>query len=122
MKKIQKTEYAVLAYVAVIFLVSLIPGKALGRGISINDKLLHMLMFGILGFLAAFSERKKAVMWAVLLIVTVAALSEGLQRFAPGRDPDMWDFVSDVTGGILVLCTGRIFRVHRLMQTKNRPE
>ncbi|MFC1479336.1 VanZ family protein [Planctomycetota bacterium] len=121
MKKIHKSEYAILAYIGVISAVSFIPGEALSSVVSLNDKLLHMLMFGVLGFLAALSIRKYAVVWAVLIIVATAGLTEGFQRFVPGREADIWDFVSDVAGGILILCAGRIVRVQRLIKKDNKP-
>ena len=121
MKKIHKSEYAVLAYITVIMAVSFIPGESLSPPVSLNDKLLHMLMFSVLGFLAALSIRKYAVVLAVLIIVAAAGLSEGFQRFVPGREADMWDFWSDIAGGILVLCAGRIVRVQRLIKKEDKP-
>ena len=121
MKKIHKSEYAVAAYIAVIAVVSFVPGETVSPYFSLNDKLLHMLMFGVLGFLTALSVRKYAIVWAVLIIVAAAGLSEGFQRFIPGREADIWDFISDIGGGMILLCVGRIVRVQRLVKGKEKP-
>jgi len=104
MKKLQKTDWAAAAYICVILALSLIPGDALGTSVSLNDKLLHMVMFAGLGFLVSFSAKEHGYALALCTIGATAIVSEGLQMFVPGRDADPADCGFNIIGGILMMC------------------
>jgi VanZ family protein len=73
-----------------------------------QDKLLHALVFGILGFLvagallpAAHQTRRRHILMAVVLVAAYAMLDEIHQSFVPGRMPEVLDVLADVGGGLL---------------------
>jgi len=73
-----------------------------------QDKLLHALIFGILGFLvagallpAARHIRWHHILSAVLLVAAYAMLDELHQHFVPGRTPEVFDVLADIGGGLL---------------------
>ncbi|MCI0435321.1 MAG: VanZ family protein [Gemmatimonadetes bacterium] len=74
------------------------------------DKLIHFVLYGILGALLAHGWRR-ADHRQPLLIVLVSGTLVGLydewqQQFVPGRSSDPWDWLMDVAGvtvGFLVI-------------------
>ena len=78
------------------------------------DKALHIICFGILGFLFAFSFRpsgeKKTFIRIVLITIMVAVyggFDELHQSFIPGRDANVYDLAADTIGGLIA---GMIFK------------
>ncbi len=78
------------------------------------DKVLHIVCFGFLGFLFAFSfrphEEKKPLVRVILITLMVAfygGLDEFHQSFVPGRDANLYDVTADTIGGLI---SGVIFR------------
>lgn len=68
-----------------------------------QDKLYHLLGFGLVGllFFLAYSNRRK-VFWGMTL---VAFAVENGQRFIEGRHYDPWDLVANGLGILLALAT-----------------
>lgn len=69
------------------------------------DKILHVGVFAILGFLLALSNRvrwRRHTPWLVPLSgFVVGGLAELLQTFAPGREASMGDALADLAGSTL---------------------
>jgi len=78
---------------------SLFPGQ---------DKLFHMVAFGILGFflmggmkVTNSGYRTRQVWFVVILVVLYGLLDEFHQYFVPGRTMDIYDALADAAGGLL---------------------
>jgi len=97
-----------LAWAAVIFYLSSQPGTDKPMLFPLQDKLLHAIVFGILGFLgmgaleAAAHGYHRWQVWLIAGLVTLyGILDEFHQRFVPGRTADVFDVMADVAGGLL---------------------
>lgn len=70
--------------------------------LEINDKVVHLFLFGALGGLLAWGRaRARATVGHGLLLVLglLYALSDEFhQRFVPGRTPSGWDLLADGIG------------------------
>jgi VanZ family protein len=99
---------AAIAYAAIIFTVSQIPGRELSRiGIDVWDKAIHAaeyLPLGalIMGWLTA--RRGAPARWREVGIAAGVALAYGAldelhQSFVPGRQPSLLDVAADALGG-----------------------
>ena len=109
--KVFSYKYLVLLYALLIFTVSAIPGiSPPSFGFKFEDKILHFIEYSIFSFLlfmAFFTSRKeffkKNVFFLCCFIGIAYAISDELhQRFVPGRSCDVFDFVADSLG-ILVI-------------------
>lgn len=97
-----KTWGPAALWAAVLFLFSEIPGLSGGPRIPVDDKVVHFVLYGVLGAALGWgrwmSERPTphaatlAVGWAY------GAVDEWHQSFVPGRSPDPADFLVDVAG------------------------
>ena len=101
--------YAVIAMLAIIFGLSSIPNLAPPpqQPVLPLDKVAHFGEYAVLGFALAGSLRRDAPhRWPVVVLLAVAigaaalygASDEFHQRFVPGRDPDVHDWLADVIG------------------------
>lgn len=80
-----------------------------------QDKLFHLLIYGLLGvlFLLSFRYRspgysRKQIMTAVMLASLYGMSDELHQSFVPGREADLLDWLADTTGAlvaVLILAT-----------------
>lgn len=73
-------------------------------GFEINDKVVHLGLYSILGSALAWGLwRSRKGTYPVLLALGMAygALDEGHQAFVPGRDPSVGDFLADCAGVVL---------------------
>jgi VanZ family protein len=108
----------VLAWAAVIFALSSIPG--LGTGLGTWDlllrKLAHLVEFAILGALLA---RALPELHALLAGLAYAAFDELHQHFVPGRTGALRDVAIDAVGVLLGILAWRRLRGRRL---RRRPE
>ena len=73
-----------------------------------QDKVFHLIEFGILGFLAMGALRASPAgyrprqLWGVAAVVTLyGILDEWHQYFVPGRNADIYDIPADAVGGLL---------------------
>ena len=98
-----------LAWAAVIFALSSIPG--LGTGLGTWDlllrKLAHLVEFAILGALLA---RALPALHALVAGVLYAAFDELHQHFVPGRTGALRDVAIDAVGVMLGILAWRWFR------------
>ena len=73
-----------------------------------QDKLFHLVVFGVLGFLvmgslqASSSGYQPRQLWLVALGVMLYGVSDEFhQYFVPGRSVDAYDVLADALGGLL---------------------
>jgi peptidoglycan/LPS O-acetylase OafA/YrhL len=111
-----------LGWAGVIFYLSSLPGVDIPPLFFGNDKLLHALVFGILGFFIPGAMKttpdgyRPFQPWLVVIVVTVyGVLDEFHQHFVPGRSPDIYDVMSDAAGGML-----GVWLFYRLVMTRLR--
>ena len=71
------------------------------------DKVIHLILFGLLSILIAFAFRtahrwgkRKAACAALVLTVLYGCSDEWHQRATPGRSSDPWDIAADAVGGL----------------------
>ena len=93
-------------YILLIFLLTCIPGNSFpqSRFLAQNDKIVHFVEYAILGFLfinALESDKRnlKGLLVIVIILIIIPFIDENIQRFIPGRFPDIADGVADVVGG-----------------------
>jgi len=104
-------KYLALLYAFLIFLLSAIPGiSPPSLGVQFGDKILHFIEYGIFSlllFLAFFSSRREFFKRNVFLLSSLVGIAyafsdEFHQRFVPGRDYDLLDFLADCLGVLLI--------------------
>ncbi len=73
-----------------------------------QDKLFHLVVFGILGFLlmgtlqSSQNGYRQQQLWLVALVVMLYGVSDEFhQHFVPGRSVDVYDVLADALGGLL---------------------
>jgi VanZ family protein len=106
----------VLAYVALVFVLSAQPHLSLPGTWQYRDKLAHMIEYGGLGWLV---YRAALISWpgtasarrALLTILAVSAIGacdEKSQQGVPGRDSSVYDWIADTVGVTLAqaVCLG----------------
>lgn len=95
-----------MAWAAVILVLTSIPVPSTPvddvRGI---DKLVHAVLYGVLGFLVTRASWERARAWpavaaALLGVLVFAALDEWHQAFVPGRSTDLLDLAADALGAL----------------------
>lgn len=117
--KILESWAAVALWMAVIFILSSIPGEHFYKIEGSHwDKLAHFLEFMVLGILLirAFSASGPDMDLTGMLVLTVViaaiygAMDEWHQHFVPNRTPDVFDFVFDFIGAATgaLICKRRI--------------
>jgi VanZ family protein len=99
---------ATLFWAGLIFYLSSQPSIATPALFPGQDKLFHLIAFGILGLLTmgaqqtsreGYSARR---VWLVVLAVTLyGILDETHQYFVPGRNADVFDALADALGALL---------------------
>jgi VanZ family protein len=105
MKRFLKIYGPAMVYALIIFIVSSIPTlKSPDFGLSFEDKMYHVLEYGVFGFLLQRSAEAshgcsfKTILFVFMLGVLYAASDEIHQLFVPGRQCDFYDFLSDAAG------------------------
>jgi VanZ family protein len=110
--------FGALGWAALIFGLSSIPGTDIPSvPIPSADKLVHLGMYGVLGFLwfrcarawatpAAASSPRRARsrstwVWTVVAVLAYGVSDELHQAFVPLRSPDILDVLADLGGGAL---------------------
>jgi VanZ family protein len=96
----------VLVYVTIIFVLSAQANLSTPLGFDNADKLMHMIEYGVLGFLLSralrASARIRSALRVALIVVAVGSLigvcDEIFQSFIPGRDSSVADWLADFTG------------------------
>ncbi|MCK5330534.1 MAG: VanZ family protein [Candidatus Marinimicrobia bacterium] len=100
--QIKKYRYAMTAYVLLILLGSSIPADHIPESELFSlDKLLHIVEYSILGFLAFMSFPNRSLRKILIILIICmffSAFDETWQSFIPGRQPDLLDFLADNLG------------------------
>ncbi len=93
-----------LAWMVVIFTLSAQSSMQVPTLFLYQDKVLHSLLFGALGFFCALlvmSDGSRPTLWHVLvvslLVMGYGGLDEYHQSFVPGRTPDILDLAADTS-------------------------
>lgn len=107
MPALKKSSLLALLWVGVLFWESSVPGDPLKPLPFANfDKLVHLVIYSVLGFLLAMSLVKdwkaKSLYWIFFISVIAASLygvsDEYHQSFVPFRSCDIWDWTADTIG------------------------
>jgi VanZ family protein len=110
-KKLFSFKFIALIYAVLIFIISGIPKITPPfLGFTLEDKVYHFLeyaIFSFLLFLAFFKSqrdffRKNVFLFSSLIGIIYAYSDEFHQRFVPGRTYDLYDFLADCLGIILI--------------------
>lgn len=93
-------------------------------GFSNWDKIGHIILFGITGFICAYSASyfktiTARILFGLIFSVSLALLTEGLQRFV-ARDSDFCDLMADVAGLSLGLLGYVLLELRR--KSRNVPD
>ncbi len=105
-----------LLWAAVILVLTSIPGAQLpSTNVHDADKLVHLTMYGVLGWLCARAiwTRERVTRSLLLLLAAVSlfgAVDEWHQQFIPGRSMELLDWMSDTAGagaGLLAMALAR---------------
>ena len=104
---------AAIGYATLLVTATHLPAKSLPPTVTIGDKLVHLGCYAILGLLAFSAAAAKSSAWdwkrfgqVAAGLVAFAALDESTQYFAPGRVPDVFDWVANVCG---IFCGGWLY-------------
>ncbi len=124
-----QSYWAALLWAAFILLVCSLPGYDLPNlnfwDIDYIDKLEHMTVFALLGFLMVYGFKRRfsdnrilpsnKVLWTfVILAAAFGGFTEILQGlFFPTRFADVFDFIADSLGGVLGTIVGNLYFKYR---------
>lgn len=117
----------VLVYIALIFGASSLHGNAIPTPFPYVDKVAHLMEYGLLGLLSGRAIRftmsgRSALATAVATILfgaLIGALDENYQRFTPGRDCDLMDWVTDTVAVILAVLVTQIVTTRSLRSRRS---
>lgn len=86
-----------------------------------QDKIEHIIAFGVLGFLLSrgfqpLIHRKKfqVVLLVTFIIAVYGALDELHQMYVPGRTASLTDLLADIVGGFLAAFFVYMYQSHRM--------
>ena len=110
----------VIAYLALIFSASSIPGRDVPVLFPFMDKLEHLTEYGLFGLLLGRAFRftvggAKGRLWAFATIgagALTGAMDELYQRLTPGRTSDIRDWVMDLTAVTLAVLFTQYVKIH----------
>ena len=110
-KKLFSFKLIALVYAVLIFIISSIPQiSPPSLGFQFEDKVYHFIEYSIFSFLlfSAFFKaktdffKKNVFLFSSLIGIAYAYSDEFHQRFVPGRSYDLYDFLADCLGIILI--------------------
>ena len=117
----------VMLWIAVILGLSSIPSPGTSRELLPGvDKLAHMGVYGVLGFLFARAcavQRHfawKILLWSALFGLAMGSVDEWYQRSVPGRTSDAFDVCADVLGAALGATLWAFSQHRRLRAERSR--
>ena len=91
-----------------------------------QDKLLHLIAFGMLGFLVMGAMKRTAsgyrpgqVWFTVTLVTLYGLLDESHQYFVPHRTVEFYDLLADAAGGLLGAWS--MYYLVRALSNRSRP-
>ena len=108
-----------LAWAAVILTLTSVPGSAVPEvGVQSADKLVHIVLYAILGALATRAMWGDTRPFVAIAIAAAGAsifgaVDELHQGIVPGRSADLIDWVADSIGGLtgaIAVAAGRLMR------------
>lgn len=101
----------IFVYISIaVIIITLIPIPAiLQHQTSKWDKLIHFSIYAVLGFFA----QSALSIFALLYTTILAVLTELLQKFIPGRTPDIVDFSTNLIGIIVGTSLWEVVRKRR---------
>lgn len=107
-----------VSWAIVILAITSVPGTSIPAGPEIPgiDKVVHGVMYGVLGVLAGDALRGEgagAFIAAGMLIALMAVGDEWHQAWIPGRSAETLDWVADVAGATLGLTLSRAAQARR---------
>lgn len=106
-RKIALCWFPAIAWASFIFFLSTLHASDIPpRWATLNDKVIHAVLFGIMSLTVFFAVRfghGRSPWMAALAGFLVASLYGGSdeihQMWTPSRTPDVWDWVADSVGG-----------------------
>lgn len=118
--KSPKQWIPLFCWVTLIFVGSSIPRLSLGEKFDMPlgaDKVAHFIEYLILAFLfyrgmrgERWGKALPAWLFVVVACLAIGTLDEFHQRFIPGRDANIWDWLADATG----IVSGTLIAMYRL--------
>jgi VanZ family protein len=91
-----------------------------------QDKLFHLIAFGILAFLslgamrpAASGYRSRQIWFTVVLVTLYGILDEFHQYYVPGRSVEFYDALADACGSLLGACA--MYYLARILASRSPP-
>ena len=106
-----------ILYLCTIVYLSATPADEMGYFSFIwrYDKYVHFFEYLILGFLLVNAlmvnpMRKSDWIAVIAFIITFPIIDETVQRFTPGRIPDVMDGIADISGGLIGTYLRSLFR------------
>ncbi|MEG8947108.1 VanZ family protein [Rosettibacter firmus] len=126
--KIFQTNPLVYVYLPLViywiflFFLTTLPLDAVPKIFNSQDKIEHFFAYLFLAFLLAFSLhfQKRSIIvsknyfwFSILLLIAYATIDEMHQIFVPGRFCDVYDWISDVLGGVIgILFSNMIIKMN----------
>jgi VanZ family protein len=109
MKKLLTYWLPLVAYIALIFILSSLSSMPFDPSIGLPDKLVHFCEYFVLAALTARALHSlpwPGSMWltlllTVLIVGALGGLDEWYQSTVPNRTPELLDWVADAAGGLL---------------------
>ncbi len=108
-------------WMAFLYIMSSIPQVASYNTFYGQDKIEHIIAFGVLGFLLSRGfqphfpgKRFRVVLLVTLIIAIYGALDEFHQMFVPGRTASVMDLIADMIGGFLAAYFVYLFHIRRM--------
>lgn len=126
-KKFARFHLPPFIWAVIIFVESSIPGHAFPSTPLGTDKLVHIAIFFIFGWLVhralthqSFELISNMSLYVTQIVTILYGFSDEFhQLFVPGRSADMYDMAADAAGGSLFIV---VFLLFRLIQKKGYPQ
>ena len=113
-----------ISWAGVIFYLSSQPSIDMPSFFPGQDKLFHMVEFGVLGFFlmggmktTSSGYRTGQIWFVVVLVMLYGLLDEFHQYFVPGRTMDIYDALADAAGGLLGARS--MYHLARILASRN---
>ncbi|MGR9106716.1 MAG: VanZ family protein [Gammaproteobacteria bacterium] len=96
-----------ISYCALIFYLSAQPNVPLDDLFSVDDKIMHLLAYAGMGWLAwrafgHFVPTRSRLAVCCLVFCTLYGLSDEIHQFyVPGRTADLYDWIADIVGAAI---------------------
>ena len=79
-----------------------------GNGVAeIWDKAKHFVVYGGMAFMLWLALGKRHAVLAFVMVCAVGAADEAMQYYTPGRQADVWDWMTDGLGAGVCLVVAR---------------